>query len=267
MFKSIFNPTLLKEFCKGLSSNFNLDEDEVKQYVFNYCIGDGERSKKNPIVAPIFTPQKKVEVEHHTCSHCYRMGKRKGEICGKKATVNIGELWYCGTKKVDEEGNVTYTGHARTAYNNLKTSLSKVSSSSKNDKKSTMEVSRIEKDKQSRELIQKVMNIKNIILQKNKYGNYVHFPSSIIIDEKTERVIGSEGNDGDILKVLTEEQKRICILNGWIIDESVDQDENVIDLNEYDQEEKKEEEKEEEKEEKDEEIVIEEDIVDENNLV
>lgn len=180
------------------------------------------------------------------CEYVYgeRSKDKSGEKCGKIAKVEIDGKWYCGTEKVNDDGETVYTLHARSTYLSKKKTV--VAAASKGDNKAAgakskggLDAARARADAKSKKRIQERLE-KSATVRTNQWGNKVHVATEMVVDEKTLKILGHQEKDGSI-GPLTDEMVEICQHNVWEFDiantvsalrEKEDDDAEDIDLDE-----------------------------------
>lgn len=108
-----------------------------------------------------------------------------------------------------------------------------------------------------------VEKIPVIEIKKNKFGNYEHFDSSLVFDNKTQKIYGKQSSDGTILK-LTKEDLDTCnkYKFSYVLPDNLDEDddeeieyEEVVEVDDEQVDDEEEDEQDEEEEEDDEEEI------------
>lgn len=147
------------------------------------------------------------------CEYILTRGQNKGKPCDKNAKFEFEGKWYCGTSKEDENGDVLYQGHIRTAHISVKkeegSARKAASLKSTIDDIPTPEI-------RAREMLLKMSdNRKTKVRRHPRFDVYYHQLSNLAVDPNKGIVLGNIEEDGT-LGPLNAEQIRVCDVNNWI---------------------------------------------------
>ena len=198
---------------KKISSRYSIDLKELKSVAFNKEESKEEDIEELEITKPATKSSASKEskksdnkeVIQKKCAARKESGKNKGEPCDSKVCAESTTGNFCKkhlkleqVSKIFKPDDLEEKGES-----NIKKEISAKAqerSDKKTQKKDENEFINTPK-KEVQSLIEK--RTKNLTVKKNKWGNYEHTTSKLVLDPVTKRVIGKQSDDGSIYALST----------------------------------------------------------------
>ena len=192
---------------KRISSKYSIDLKELKSVAFSKEESTEEDIEELEISKPTnkssaskeskkTSDKKKKEVIEKKCAARKESGKNKGEPCDSKVCAESTTGNFCKKHlKLEQVSKIFKPDDIEEKEGNIKKEITK-----KTQKKEENEFINTPK-KEVQSLIEK--RTKNLTVKKNKWGNYEHTTSKLVLDPVTKRVIGKQSDDGSIYALST----------------------------------------------------------------
>lgn len=190
---------------KKISSRYSIDLKELKSVAFNKEESKEEDIEELEITKPATKSSASKEskksdnkeVIQKKCAARKESGKNKGEPCESKVCAESTTGNFCKKHlKLEQVSKIFKPDDIEEKEGNIKKEIS----NKKTQKKEENEFINTPK-KEVQSLIEK--RTKNLTVKKNKWGNYEHTTSKLVLDPVTKRVIGKQSDDGSIYALST----------------------------------------------------------------
>jgi len=190
---------------KRISSRYSIDLKELKSVAFNKEESKEEDIEELEITKPATKSSASKEskksdnkeVIQKKCAARKESGKNKGEPCDSKVCAESTTGNFCKKHlKLEQVSKIFKPDDIEEKEGNIKKEIS----DKKTQKKEENEFINTPK-KEVQSLIEK--RTKNLTVKKNKWGNYEHTTSKLVLDPVTKRVIGKQSDDGSIYALST----------------------------------------------------------------
>ncbi len=190
---------------KKISSKYSIDIKELKSVAFNKEESKEEDIEELEITKPATKSSASKEskksdnkeVIQKKCAARKESGKNKGEPCDSKVCAESTTGNFCKKHlKLEQVSKIFKPDDIEEKEGNIKKEIS----DKKTQKKEENEFINTPK-KEVQSLIEK--RTKNLTVKKNKWGNYEHTTSKLVLDPVTKRVIGKQSDDGSIYALST----------------------------------------------------------------
>jgi hypothetical protein len=195
---------------KKISSRYSIDLKELKNVAFNKEESKEEDIEELEISKPatkssVAKESKKSdnkEVIQKKCAARKESGKNKGEPCESKVCAESTTGNFCKKHlKLEQVSKIFKPDDLEDTKEKKENSAThRASDKSVKTKKEENEFINTPK-KEVQSLIEK--RTKNLTVKKNKWGNYEHTTSKLVLDPVTKRVIGKQSDDGSIYALST----------------------------------------------------------------
>ena len=199
---------------KRISNKYSIDLKELKNVAFNKeCDKEEEEIEELEISKPKTKSSEskevsstngakgdkkaiKKETSDKKCAARKESGKNKGEPCDSKVCAESTTGNFCKKHLKLEQVSKVFKPDDM---DDTKEKKEKKETSVKTKKEENEFINTPKKEVQS--LIEK--RTKNLTVKKNKWGNYEHTTSKLVLDPVTKRVIGKQSDDGSIYALST----------------------------------------------------------------
>jgi hypothetical protein len=204
-------PLCVINFIEELHNKYNLDETELYKIWDDISQIKLQKNKVEKTEKLEKVENNKEEKNNNkTCVYIMKSGKNSGEACGCKLSDKSKLELFCN-RHIKEEEKVL---KARNISNSNSSDVSEEKEQEKSITKTKTISKKINKDipTMKPELVKLIEKQRQkISVVKNKFGNYEHNETHLVIEPTEKIVIGKQSDDGRVLE-LTSEDISICKL-------------------------------------------------------